>query len=195
MFGGLGCEVHRMSESALTIRTARLCLEPITAEHAPRVFSVLTDPTIYTYTPGDAPASVASLRERYELLERRVSPSGDEVWLNWAVWVESERAYAGAVQATVRGDRSALLAYELGRAFRGVGYASEACGAVLVSLAALHSVERVLAYVDTRNQASIRLLERLGFEQMERVVKADHFKGSWSDEFVYSRLLPGGPPN
>lgn len=171
------------------ILTPRLRLEPLTAEHAARLFPVLSDPTIYTYTPGEPPESVESLRERYERLQRRVSPSGEEIWLNWAVWVERSRCYAGVVQATVRREGNALIAYELAEPFRGAGYAAESCEAVLAALASDYSVERVSAHVDTRNLASIRLLSRLGFRQVELIRNADYFKGASSDEFVYARYL------
>lgn len=167
--------------------TPRLRLEPLTVEHAPRLFPVLSDPTIYTYLPGEPPTSVESLRERYERLQRRVSPSGEERWLNWAVWLEASGRYAGVMQATVRRENDALIAYELGEPFRGAGYATEACEAVLAALASDYSVERVLAYVDTRNLASIRLLERLGFRRIDRIENADYFKGAPSDELVYAR--------
>lgn len=169
--------------------TPRLRLEPLTAEHAPRLFPVLSDPTLYTYTPAEPPESVESLRERYERLQRRVSPSGEEIWLNWAVWVERSGCYAGVVQATVRHEGNALIAYEFAEPFRGAGYATESCEAVMAALASDYSVERVLAHVDTRNLASIRLLERLGFHRIDWIRGADYFKGAWSDEFVYARHL------
>jgi len=45
------------------------------------------------------------------------------------------------------------------------------------------------AYVDTRNKASIRLLERLGFERVDATKDADFFKGESSDEYVYHRSI------
>jgi [ribosomal protein S5]-alanine N-acetyltransferase len=42
------------------------------------------------------------------------------------------------------------------------------------------------AWTDTRNLASHRLLEKLGFTKIEEIKNADEFKGSVSDEFVYS---------
>lgn len=45
------------------------------------------------------------------------------------------------------------------------------------------------ALVDTRNNASIRLLERLAFSRMRLIENADHFKGARSDEYEYAREL------
>jgi ribosomal-protein-alanine N-acetyltransferase len=46
--------------------------------------------------------------------------------------------------------------------------------------------ETVHAEIDTRNAASIRLVEGLGFERVEIVRDADWFKGAASDEFRYA---------
>ena len=43
----------------------------------------------------------------------------------------------------------------------------------------------VSALVDTRNEASWRLLEALGFKRNGTIKNADHFKGKPSDECVY----------
>ncbi|MFN8456702.1 MAG: GNAT family protein, partial [Anaerolineae bacterium] len=64
-----------------------------------------------------------------------------------------------------------------------------ACAAVIAELAGHYGVASLLAYVDTRNTPSIRLLERLGFSKIEMVTQADFFKGAWSDEFVYRRKV------
>jgi [ribosomal protein S5]-alanine N-acetyltransferase len=42
------------------------------------------------------------------------------------------------------------------------------------------------AWTDTRNLASHKLLERLGFTKIEEIKNADEFKGSVSHEFVYA---------
>ena len=43
--------------------------------------------------------------------------------------------------------------------------------------------------LDTRNEESWRLLERLGFKRKRTIKDADHFKGSPSDEYEYVRVL------
>lgn len=169
-----------------TLSTARLALEPVLPRHADLLFDVLQDPSIYTFMPTEPPASAVALRTRYEMLAERQSPDGSEVWLNWAVRVLATGEYAGTVQSTIRADATALLAYELGAPHRGAGYATEACRAVLRELVDGHRVAEVLAYVDTRNERSIRLLERLGFERTARIPEADYFKGAPSDEYVYT---------
>src|SRR5512140_1874567 len=105
-----------------TIRTPRLVLEPLMAGHAGELYEVLRDPELYQHLDFGPPPSAGHLRTVYEELESRVSPDGGELWLNWAVRVDGRAA--GFVQATVRGP-DAWVAYVLGRAFWGHGYASE----------------------------------------------------------------------
>lgn len=152
--------------------------------HGPLLFEALSDPSIYQYIPVEPPASVAQLEARFEQLESRRSPDGSELWLNWAIYFAPGQRYAGLVQATLRPEGEAMLAYEL-TGVRGEGIATEACAAVSAELAGYYGVASLLAYVDTRNAPSIRLLERLGFSQVETISRADYFKGAWSDEFVY----------
>jgi RimJ/RimL family protein N-acetyltransferase len=128
---------------------------------------------------------VLVLETRYGQLESRKSPSGDEDWLNWAIRLKHGGRYVGTIQATVRVDRSSLLAYELSPDFWGRGLATEACSSVIESLFADYDVKEIVAEVDTRNAASCRLLERLSFRRVEMRAGVDFFKDSSSDEYTY----------
>jgi RimJ/RimL family protein N-acetyltransferase len=177
------------TRTELTLQTSRLRLESLQRRHGPLLFAALSDPSIYTYIPVDPPASITQLEARFEQLEVRQSPDGLEIWLNWAIYYRPSQGYAGLVQATVRPEGEAMLAYELTQALRGQGIAQEACAAVIAELAGHYGVVSLLAYVDTRNTPSLRLLERLGFSRVETILRADFFKDAWSDEFVYRRKV------
>ncbi len=174
------------------LETQRLWLEPLRASHAPEMFEVLSDPRLYEFIPEEPPLALLSLAERYRRLETRASPRGDEAWLNWILRSKAEGRCLGFVQATVRRDGSAQLAYELGAAYWGRGYATEACRRAIQALFEGYPVTRVFAEVDTRNAASIRLLERLGFRREALRQNADFFKGAASDEFTYGLNRPAG---
>jgi ribosomal-protein-alanine N-acetyltransferase len=180
-----------LNRTEMTLETPRLFLEPVLRRHAPLLFEALSDESIYRYIPHDPPESVAYLAARFERLAARQSPDGREVWLNWAIGLKATNGYAGLAQATIRPDGVALLAYELNQAFRGQGFAGEACAAVIEELGRHYEVTTCMAYVDTRNAPSIRLLERLGFTRTEHIVQADYFKDAWSDEFIYALLISG----
>lgn len=166
------------------LTTPRLRLEPQVAAHAPAMLAALADPRIYRYIPGSPPNNAEALRRRFAHQESRRSPGGGELWLNWIVY--SDQAALGTVQATVHlAECTADVAYVFGPGAWGKGYASEAVRAMLTFLHAGLGVEEFVANLDTRNTASRRLIERLGFVQTDLVLGADHFKGSVSDEYVY----------
>jgi RimJ/RimL family protein N-acetyltransferase len=143
------------------IESARVTLEPQTAEHAAEMFVVLSDPALYTYE-NSPPPSVEWLRTRFEKLETRRSADGTELWLNWVVRLRSS-ALIGYVQATVFPDGTAAIAYEFSSAYWGRGLAREAAEVLMRELAEHYHVTHFTAVAKTANQRSLRLLERLGF--------------------------------
>jgi RimJ/RimL family protein N-acetyltransferase len=69
----------------------------------------------------------------------------------------------GYVQATVRRDGSAAIAYELGSAHWGQGLAHRATAAMIDELIERYGVTMLYAVAKVRNHRSFRLLGRLGF--------------------------------
>lgn len=180
----------RLINPEQVLETERLRLEPLQPHHAARLFALLQDTRIYPYIPQEPPAGLSLLTQRYTQLARRLSPAGDQAWLNWAISLTATADYIGQVEATVFEDQTAYLAYLIGAAFWGQGYATEACTRIVRLLFDDYGVACVKAKVDTRNMASIRLLERLGFTRIGYPAHADFFKGSPSDEYTYCLSAP-----
>jgi ribosomal-protein-alanine N-acetyltransferase len=103
--------------------------------------------------------------------------------INWVLRSKCEGAYLGSVQVTLRVDGRAQLAYQLGVPYWGRGFATEACRCVIQALFDA-GVREVWAELDTRNLASMSLLERLGFQRGALRRNADFFKGSPSHEWT-----------
>lgn len=171
------------------LQSARLSLAPLRAQHAAILFEGLSDPAAYRYIPQTPPASVEALQSRYEKLESRRSPDASEAWLNWALIGDDGRAH-GYVQVTIQlAAREAWIAYFVFSPSQRQGYAKEALGALLPALREVYGIGRFHAEIDTRNIASIRLVESLGFECVRRIDHADEFKGAVSDEFHYALTM------
>lgn len=166
------------------LRTPTFTLEPLKAAHAAEMFEPLSNPDHYTFIPQLPPASLQALRERYEHLETRRSPNGRQLWLNWAVRLRSGEA-AGLIQATCYPDGRVAVAYELFAPFQGKGIATDALRTMLLHLRNDARLSKASALVDTRNQKSIALLERLGFVRTRFVKDAAFFKGATSNEYGY----------
>ena len=175
-----------------TIVTPTLTLEPLLASHAEEMFKLLSDPAIYRYLDYTAPASADDLRGIYQRWEARQSPDASEAWLNWVIRLR-DQALAGYVQATVKSNRSAYVAYILASRYWGHGYARLAVEAMLEHLASAYEVDRYLATVEVGNQRSIRLLERLGFRPVaSQDLAAERLSAT---ERMFIRCCPKGEPN
>ena len=179
-----------------TLETGRLVLEPLLPEHAPLLFEGLADERLHRFISTDAPESAEALETRYRKLSSRRSPDGSEVWLNFAMRLREEgtlpkASYVGMLEATVFPNRSAYIAYTVFVPFWRQGYAREGCARMLRHLLENYRVLVVVAEMDTRNAASVSLVEALGFERVGTTLGADHFKGSVSDEHRYELHVDG----
>jgi RimJ/RimL family protein N-acetyltransferase len=84
--------------------------------------------------------------------------------------------------------RSAALGYCLAEAAWGHGYATEAAAAVLTWAFATLDLNRVQAETDTRNAASARVLEKLGFVHEGTLREDCIVNGVVSDSWVFGLL-------
>lgn len=144
-----------------TLHTDNLILEPQVAAHASEMFAILSDPALYEYEL-EPPASEVWLRARFARLETRQSPDGREQWLNWIIRLTGGTSI-GYVQATVRQDGAAGIAYVLSSSWWGQSLARRAVEAMIDELVSEYGVRTLWAVSKEENIRSRRLLERLGF--------------------------------
>jgi ribosomal-protein-alanine N-acetyltransferase len=169
------------------LHTPRLRLEPLGPRHAEAFFDGLTSESIYDFISDAPPRTVFDLRRRFAELAGGESPNGCERWLNWAVWVRSEKRYVGYVQATVAGDRKATVAYVFFPNAWGRGYAREAVKYMIDWLIGEYPDLELCAYVAVRNDRSISLLRHLGFACVNIRTRAELIRGVLSDEAEFRK--------
>jgi RimJ/RimL family protein N-acetyltransferase len=171
------------------LESERLVLEPLLPEHAGRTFALWQDEQLYTFIPFEPPNDLPALEERFRKLAARHSPEGTEGWLNWFAQEKSSGEYVAMIQITIRADSSAYLAYVTFVPQWRRGYAYEACQAVIRWLTG-RGVQKIVAEMDTRNVASVRLIEKLGFRRVAHVPQAAVIRGADGDEYRYSLTVP-----
>jgi RimJ/RimL family protein N-acetyltransferase len=168
----------------------RLRAEPVEPRHAAAMTVLLADPRIHRFLPTDPPTR-ADLERQYGYLTSGRSPDGAEHWLTWILLPrcgeqdDGGHDPVGYVQATIREPETVTIAYVIGPACWRQGLAREATAAMLDTVFARYDVQCAVAEMDTRNEASIRLAESLGFRRVNTVFDAASFKGSTSHEHVY----------
>jgi RimJ/RimL family protein N-acetyltransferase len=145
-----------------TIGTRRLLLTPLGQGDADELAEVLADPELHRFI-GGRPATAQELRDRYRALEAG-SPRAGEVWRNWVVRRRADARPVGTVQATIGGRAggwTAEIAWVVGVAWQGRGYASEAARA-LVAWLGRHDVQEIVAHIHPDHAASARVAARAG---------------------------------
>ena len=145
-----------------TLSAPGLTLEPLSLAHADAMFPVLAEPKLYEYLDYPPPPSVEHVRNVYTRLERRLSPEGDQKWLNWVLRLNNGELI-GFVQATVAAPDRAWVAYLLSSRHWGCGYARSSTAAMINHLKAVYRCTEFLATVEVANKRSAALLEALSF--------------------------------
>lgn len=148
------------------ITTARLDLVPLgqanAAGLADEMVEVLSGPGLYEFI-GGAPPTHAELRDRYARLAAGHPPDGSqEEWWNWIMRQRDPVTAVGTVQATITGRGSlAEIAWVVGTAWQGRGFASEAALALVGWLEA-RQVQAITACIHPHHRASAAVAERAG---------------------------------
>ena len=161
-----------------TLESERLLLAPMTVNDAPELYELLRARDSEAKDEDRPPPSLEDLRTRIRRWERRRSPDGAEVWLNWTLRLTHNQTVVGRMQATVT-DRWADIAWVIGRRFRKQGYATEAGRCVAAWLPAHFNVDEIRATIHPDNTASQRVATNVGMRRTgERTSDGDEV---WSN--------------
>lgn len=146
-------------------RTKRLIIEPLGPEHAEGLFAALDDPRVGAFIGGPDVTTLEALRERIDrLLAGPPADWPEDRWLNWVMRRADDPTVIGRLEATTYPDRWAEVAWVLGPAHWGQGFATEGARWLLDHLGADLGIGEIWAAIHPNNAASIRMIERLGFE-------------------------------
>jgi RimJ/RimL family protein N-acetyltransferase len=177
-----------------TLQTERLRLRPFTRDDADAIFALQSNAYVLRY--WDSPPWTDPARaERFLADCERIAEEGIGVRL--AVDRRSDDTFLGwcALNRWNPDFRSAALGYCFGEAAWGHGYATEAGRALLEWAFDTLDLNRVQADTDTRNLASARVLEKLGFVREGTLREDCIVNGDVSDTWVYGLLRREWRPN
>jgi ribosomal-protein-alanine N-acetyltransferase len=148
----------------LDLHTTRLHLRPAGAADLEALHRLWTDPDVRRHLFDDR---ALSLDEARSLLERSDAGFAER---SLGLWCADERAGEALVgfAGFLHSDGEPDLVYGLHPSHWGRGLATEAARRVTEHAFSSPAAERVVASVDEPNQASIRVLERLGMHRTRR---------------------------
>jgi len=176
-----------MSLPTPTLHTDRLRLRAVVSADADALFALHSSVHVLRY--WDAPAWTERARaERFISACRQMAEDGSGARL--AMDRVADGAFIGWCSLTRWNPdyRSASMGYCLDDAAWGHGYATEAAGALLQWAFNTLDLNRVQAETDTRNTASSRVLEKLGFVREGTLREDCVVNGEVSDSWVYGLI-------
>ena len=170
-----------------TLRSARLLLRPFTEADTDAIFAVFSNPRVMRYwdsPPWKERAQAERFIENSQRMEQEaegarlaIERSADGVLLGQCCLFKWNPTF-----------RSAGIGYCLDDTAWGQGFATEAVGATLRWAFDTLDLNRVQAELDTRNPASARVLEKLGFVREGTLRQDCIVDGEVSDSWVYGLL-------
>jgi ribosomal-protein-alanine N-acetyltransferase len=169
--------------------TKRLVLRRMTPADAEFYLRHFSDPDIVELTAFDAPETLEEATQ--ELLAFCIKPFEENKGIRWGIVLKDETELIGTIgyhQWLKTGGYHARVGYDLTDAHRRRGIMTEALEAVLRYGFEMMRLNKVEACTDTRNVASIRLLQKLGFHQDGVLRENTYFHGRFIDEAVFSLL-------
>ena len=176
-----------MALLAPTLATARLVLRPFRDADRREVFELHSHARVMRYWDS-APWSDETQADRF--LARCRAQSDNEAGARVAVERRDTGCFIGwiGLQHWDHDNRSANLGYVFAEHAWGQGYATEAGRALLEWGFDVMDLNRVSAQTDTRNEASARVLTKIGFT-LEGILRENVIvDGEVSDDATYSLL-------
>ncbi|MEV5691665.1 GNAT family N-acetyltransferase [Micromonospora globbae] len=170
------------------IRTRRLTLRPVTMDDLDDVYAYQRRPDVCRWMLGNEPRSREQSRESVAAMtnEDALRAEGDVLTLA----AEANGRVTGTVELVWRSqaDRTAEIGYVFNPEFSGRGLATEAVAALLGWGFEEFGLHRVYGRCHAGNEASARLMTRLGMRCEARHVESYLFRGEWTDQLVFAML-------
>jgi RimJ/RimL family protein N-acetyltransferase len=170
-----------------TIDADRIRLRWISADDTDAFYAIYSNPEVMRYwsTPPlpDIDAARNLINEIHESWKRRAI-------LKWGIALRSDDQLIGSITLFNLDftHRRAEIGYALAREHWSHGYMNEALMAVLKYAFEVLELHRIEADVDPRNTASIKTVERLGFQREGYLRERWQVNGEIQDAFFYGLL-------
>ena len=182
------------SEILPTIEAERVSLRWLTEKDVNALFSIFSDPEVMRYWSS---TPMKDLDEAGKLLADIHQNFRWKTLFQWGIARREDDRIIGTCTLYHYDERNrrAEIGYALGREFWGNGYMQEALGALLGFAFRELNLHRVEADVDPLNLASIKSLERMGFQREGYLRERWLVGGGVQDSLFYGLLrreLRGG---
>jgi RimJ/RimL family protein N-acetyltransferase len=159
----------------------------LTEQDVPALFAIFSDPVVVRYWSH---APFTELDAAKKLLTDIHQLSGEGTLYEWGIALSATDEVIGTctLASIDRRHRRAEIGFALAARAWGHGYAREAVARLIEHAFGTLDLHRLEADVDPRNEASLRLLERLGFVREGYLRERYHVNGEIQDSVLLGLL-------
>jgi RimJ/RimL family protein N-acetyltransferase len=183
------------SSPLLPIETERLLLRAFEPGDIDALAALHGDPLLTRWVPwGPRSRAQAEAVLRRKMAKTTIEAEGDGLGIAPVVKGEESETGLGPVigdftlQCASLEHSTAEIGWMLLAEHQGRGLAAEACAAILRLAFEDLGFHRVFARIEVRNDASLRLAEKLGMRREAHFVENEWIRGEWQSEIVYAML-------
>jgi RimJ/RimL family protein N-acetyltransferase len=179
----------RVTPPGTTLETARLILRPFNADDFDDLYAYQSRPDVARYLTWEA-RDRAQARRALEEQCAETTLDAEGKWLTFAVvWREANRVVGEiGLKWLSQKHRQGEMGYVFNPDHHGRGLATEAAEAMLTLGFGSLGWHRIIGSCDPRNEASARLMERIGMRKEAHFAHSLFLKGEWVDELVFAIL-------
>lgn len=171
----------------ISIETDRLIIRLAIPSDADDIYTYRSN-SIENKYQGWLPKSVKEVRDYIINMPKTLDITN--VCFQFAIISLNEKQLIGdmAISFTNQDNSQAEIGCTLHKDYQGKGYATEALKAMVNYLFVTLDKHRIVASVDPRNIASIRLIEQLRFRKEAHFRESYYLHGEWVDDVIYAML-------
>ena len=173
----------------MNLHTSRLLIRNFRNEDLDSFLTYRNDPEVAKYQGWSVPYTRRNGKALIaEMIEIPIPKQGQ--WLQLALEIKETGEMIGDIGVRIYANdpRQAIVGFTVASAYWQMGYGTESMTALLEYLFNALELHRVSADCDTRNTASWKLLEKLGFRREGHFIENYFDNGMYVDEYHYGIL-------
>ena len=172
----------------MELHTERLILQSISLDHAEALYSYRSDAETNKYQ-GWIPYGI---EDCYHFIKNKVANELNvpHTWYQFVVILKENSEIIGDIGIHFIDDegQQAEIGCTFAKDYHGNGYATEAVKKVISFLFNDLNKHRIIGSIDPQNQASEKMLHRLGFRKEAHFKESILLDGKWVDDVIYAIL-------
>ncbi len=150
--------------------TQRLIVRKLQMSDLEPFYEMQSNPKVLQYAFGEVKSLEANEKELKELIEF-YQKKGNDFWI-YAIERKLDREFVGTLAFVKDDQQDDEIGFRFLEKYWGLGYGSE-IGLGLINYCTSVNMPKLIGYVIDKNTASARILQKLGFEAIEKRIETE----------------------